>query len=168
MALVTHPVCSAQILYLSVASRFRIKQFVCIALIFITPLPSCSDLPLLAAVNQVSQGIVKGPISGIMGLGFTANSFTNSTPFWQTLASSNQLSAPEFSFFIKRNFDTADTINTTNDGGVMTLGGTNSSFFVNDIDFQDAPAGAQQGFWPQTVTRMLNLFLNGIGLTFTI
>ena len=111
-----------------------------------------------AAVNSVSNNIISGPISGIMGLGFQALSNTQSTPFWQTLLNNGQLANSEMSFYIARNAATVSSNSQETDGGVFTLGGTNSSLFQGDIDFNNFPSGSTPSYWLQTVSQ---LTLNG-------
>jgi cathepsin D len=68
-----------------------------------------------------------------MGLGFNTISALNTTPFWQALYSANQLSEPLFSFYLERYIDQS-TMNTA-PGGVLTLGGTNSSLYQGSIEY---------------------------------
>ncbi|KAF7305775.1 Acid protease [Mycena chlorophos] len=79
--------------------------------------------------NQVSEGLLSGTVSGIMGLAFGAISSTGAVPFWQTLVSKEE------------------------PGGSFILGGTNSSLFQGDIEFLDleSPSGTST-FWLLPVT----------------
>jgi cathepsin D len=113
---------------------------------------------LLAAIDTVTQNIINGPISGIMGLGFQALSQFQNAPVWQNLVSSNKVPSPEFSFFVARQEQNANANDATNPGGTFTLGGTNSSLFTGDIDFQSFPANSVPSFWLQTVSAVT---LNG-------
>lgn len=97
-------------------------------------------------VNSISDGLLAGSVSGIMGLAFGAISATGATPFWQALISSKQLAAPEMAFQLTRfrgtNFQEEEP------GGSFTLGGTNSSLFQGEIDFQPMLTTAGQAtFW---------------------
>ena len=56
-------------------------------------------------------------------------------PFWQALVNDNQLTNPEFPFFITSFVDNASADGEEEPGGVFTLGGTNTTFF-DDPDFQ--------------------------------
>ena len=60
-------------------------------------------------VDQLTSELIDGRISGIMGLAFQGIANTAAPPFWQALvnANLNQLSSPEFSFFITRFVDDA-------------------------------------------------------------
>ncbi|KAJ6586724.1 aspartic peptidase domain-containing protein [Mycena sp. CBHHK59/15] len=54
------------------------------------------------AVTQISNLVIDGPVSGIMGLAFLSASPLNVTPFWQTLSSGGQLLSGEMGFWFKR------------------------------------------------------------------
>jgi cathepsin D len=98
----------------------------------------------LVSVNRLTGGLLDGSVSGIMGLAFSTIASTKSTPFWQALASNNQLSSQELSFWLTRADPTSQS--QVVNGGVFTLGGTNSSLFTGDIDFQNMPT-SQPSFW---------------------
>ncbi|VDC07594.1 unnamed protein product [Peniophora sp. CBMAI 1063] len=112
----------------------------------------------VTGVTTVSNNIISGPVSGIMGLGFQALSNTQSTPFWQSLLNNGQLANSEMSFYIARNAASVTSNDDETNGGVFTLGGTNSTLFQGDIDFNDFPSGSQPSYWLQTVSQ---LTLNG-------
>ncbi len=114
--------------------------------------PPVSDANLCSvAVDGVSNGLIDGQLSGIMGLAFQGIANTGALPFWQALINQNQLTNPEFSFFITR-FLNDPTAQTEEPGGVLTLGGTNSTFFQGNIDFQPLTlTGSTGGFWLQNV-----------------
>jgi cathepsin D len=78
-----------------------------------------------------------------MGLAFATLAKTRATPFWEALATSNQLSSPEMAFWLARsqNLQQEDV-----PGGAFTLGGTNSSLFTGDIEFLNMPTGTP-AFW---------------------
>jgi len=104
------------------------------------------------AVEQVSSGLIDGELSGIMGLAFQGIANSLALPFWQALVNSKQLTNPEFSFFITR-FVNAHNAKTEEPGGVLTFGGTNSTLYQGDIDFQPFTIPANGGsFWLQTVS----------------
>ncbi|KAG6899151.1 hypothetical protein C0993_000224 [Termitomyces sp. T159_Od127] len=97
------------------------------------------------AVDEVSSGLLDGNVSGILGLAFTGLASTKSTPFWLALTNNKQLDSPEFSFFITRFIDDPG-VRREEFGGFFTLGGTNSTLFSGDIDFQKVPSG-DSSFW---------------------
>ena len=85
-------------------------------------------------------------ISGLMGLAFQTIASTGAVPFWQTLLNNDILSSPEMSFFLTR-FNDDSNAQAVEPGGVITLGGTNTSFFTGDIDFQPFPQNLPPTFW---------------------
>ncbi|KAG7098251.1 hypothetical protein E1B28_000213 [Marasmius oreades] len=109
----------------------------------------------LLAVNVVSSGLLDGTVSGILGLGFNTISSTRSTPLWQTLANNGDFSSPDMSFWMTRLRGTTNR-QTEAPGGVMTLGGTNSTLFTGDVEF--LPAVGQPSFW---LLEMKTLTVNG-------
>jgi cathepsin D len=115
------------------------------------------------AVDQTSSGLLDGPVSGIMGLGFQTIASTRAVPFWQALVNANKFAQPLFSFYLTRfSNDTAAT--DLEPGGVLTLGGTNSSLFTGDIEFINMPAGATPSFWLLSLT---GLTVNGKSVSVT-
>ena len=108
---------------------------------------------LVVVVDQITSGLIDGSLAGIMGLAFESISNTQATPFWQALLNNNQFQSPEMSFWITRFLNDASATD-EEPGGVLTLGGTNTTLFTGDIDFQNFPSGTQASFWLQTVTGM--------------
>ncbi|OSX65970.1 hypothetical protein POSPLADRAFT_1177440 [Postia placenta MAD-698-R-SB12] len=88
------------------------------------------------AVDAMDEAFFELNTTGILGLAFQGLSATQSVPFWQALVNAGELSNPEMSFYLIRDdgepFATYDEF-----GGVFTLGGTDSSLFIGDIDYQD-------------------------------
>ena len=98
-------------------------------------------------VEQMTDGLLSGDVSGIMGLAFEALASTRAPPFWQTLVNNNQFTSPEISFWLDRHLDDAGVADEQS-GGVMTLGGTNSSLFTGDIEFISlTTVGTAPTFW---------------------
>jgi cathepsin D len=102
---------------------------------------------LTVAVDRLQSGLLSGQTSGILGLAFSAIARTGGTPFWQSLQSDGQLEAPEFSFWMTR-FNNDPRANDIEDGGVFTLGGTNSSLFSGEIEFLDLETSGTFGTTP--------------------
>jgi cathepsin D len=103
------------------------------------------------AVDDVSSGLIDGELSGIMGLAFVGIANSEALPFWQALVNNNQLTNPEFSFYMTR-FVNNPNARTEEPGGVLTFGGTNSSLFQGNIDFQPFTLPGTGTFWLQTVS----------------
>lgn len=55
-----------------------------------------------AAVDQVSDGLLTSPISGLMGLAFQTIAASGATPFWQNLVESGAWDSPVMSFQLTR------------------------------------------------------------------
>ena len=87
-------------------------------------------------VNQMTDGLLDGETSGIIGLAFQALASTQAVPFWQALLNAGQFAQPEMSFFLTRFLDDRSASN-SEPGGFLTLGGTNSTLFTGDIEFLD-------------------------------
>nr|VWO95028.1 Aspartyl proteinase [Ganoderma boninense] len=97
-------------------------------------------------VEQMTSGLLQGDVSGIMGLAFQSLASTQATPFWQQLVNNNQFASPEISFWLARHLDDSNPQDETA-GGVMTLGGQNSSLFTGDIEFNTLSNANAPSFW---------------------
>ena len=86
-----------------------------------------------------------------MGLAFQGVAVSTALLFWQALINDNLLENPQFSFFITR-FANDTSAQVEEPGGVLTLGGTNTSFYQGDIDFRGFTPPTNGSFWLQTVT----------------
>ncbi|KAJ7762479.1 aspartyl protease [Mycena metata] len=103
------------------------------------------------SVEQTSEGLLSGSVSGIMGLAFVGISSTQTTPFWQGLISASQLEAPLMAFWLTR-FRGANNVKEEEPGGAFTLGGTNSSLFQGDIEFINMAGPSTPTFWLLSVS----------------
>ncbi|KAJ7220700.1 aspartic peptidase domain-containing protein [Mycena pura] len=93
--------------------------------------------------ERMSDGLIDGSVSGLLGLAFQNLAQTGAVPFWQALINDNQLSSPEMSFHLERSSSTSDQ-----PGGTFTLGGTDSSAFTGDIEFHNlASVDGGPQFW---------------------
>ncbi|KAF8881807.1 aspartic peptidase domain-containing protein [Infundibulicybe gibba] len=108
---------------------------------------------IVVLADQFSRYLVRGTVSGIMGLAFGGIANTYGTPFWQGLALGGQLAASEMGFWLTRFTDDPQAAD-NEPGGVFTLGGTNSSLFQGSIDFVDMPTSPElsNAFWMLTLT----------------
>jgi cathepsin D len=82
-----------------------------------------------------------------MGFGFQTIASTKAVPFWQTLFNNKQFSQPSISFWLNRFSDVPTATPEEQNGGALTLGGTNSSLFAGNIEFLDMPSGTTPSFW---------------------
>ncbi|KAG0696968.1 aspartic peptidase domain-containing protein, partial [Suillus ampliporus] len=95
------------------------------------------------AVTSTTTGLIDGDLSGIMGLGFTSISALGTTPFWEALYNASQLAEPLFSFYLERYID--QSVMNTAPGGMLTLGGTNSSLYQGSIEYLSLTG--PQSYW---------------------
>ncbi|VDC07598.1 unnamed protein product [Peniophora sp. CBMAI 1063] len=113
---------------------------------------------IFVGVTQISDGLIDGSLGGLFGLGFQSLSASGALPFWQALVNAGELDSPDMSFYFTRHLDDATSSTETDPGGTFTLGGTNSSFYQGDIEFNAFPDGTEPSFWLQTVS---SLTVNG-------
>jgi hypothetical protein len=57
---------------------------------------------VFAICNQVSQGLLNDPVSGLLGLGWNTIASSGATPMWQTLAGSGAWDSPVMAFQLTR------------------------------------------------------------------
>lgn len=98
----------------------------------------------------MGSDLVTGTVSGILGMGFTSIASTNAVPFWEALYNANQFSEPYFSFWVER-WGNDSKATDTEPGGVLTLGGANTTLFSGSIEFIDMPSGSTPGYWLQNI-----------------
>jgi cathepsin D len=101
---------------------------------------------IIVNVQQTTNALLDGSVAGIMGLAFQGLASTKAVPFWQALLNNNQLSSPEMSFWLTR-FVNDNDAKAEEPGGVLTLGGRNTSLFTGDVQFLNMPSGVTPSFW---------------------
>jgi cathepsin D len=84
-----------------------------------------------------------------MGLGFASISALQTTPFREALYNANDLAEPLFSFYLERYVNQANQISAA-PGGVLTLGGTNSSLYNGSIEYLNLTGPSS--YWLLTVS----------------
>jgi cathepsin D len=57
---------------------------------------------VFAVCEQVSDGLLLSPVSGLLGLGFESIASTRATPFWETLVEDNAWDEPVMAFHLTR------------------------------------------------------------------
>lgn len=67
-------------------------------------------------------------------------------PLWQAMINAGDWSAPEMGFYLTRYLDDAEATD-IEPGGVLTLGGTNSSLYTGAIEYIDMPSDIEQSYW---------------------
>ncbi|GAA6005461.1 hypothetical protein JCM10207_002989 [Rhodosporidiobolus poonsookiae] len=98
-----------------------------------------------AVVEQVSEGILTGEISGLMGLGWQPLAASRVTPFWQNLYSASALPFPGFGVSLSRFIDVANA-SAIEPGGSITFGYLNASLYSSAINYVPIPSGAES-YW---------------------
>ncbi|KAM0755531.1 acid protease [Meredithblackwellia eburnea MCA 4105] len=99
---------------------------------------------IFAAVTD-SFNVVSDGVSGILGLGWQPLATSKATPLVQAIANGGQLPEQSFSFAMTRFANISSAYNKAEPGGIMTLGGTNSSLFTGDINFNSLTSSGS--FW---------------------
>ena len=97
----------------------------------------------------MTTGLTNGPVSGLMGLAFQVLASTGAVPFWQAATNAKLLNSPEMSFFIARDLNPQSETSLAY-GGVFTLGGTNTTFFSGNIEYN--PLVSTPSFWLLSLT----------------
>ncbi|KAF8828524.1 hypothetical protein HHX47_DHR3000184 [Lentinula edodes] len=117
-------------------------------------------LVCIVLADELTSGLLDGPVSGIMGLGFEAIASTDSTPFWQALVNAGDLSSPEMSFWLARESSSTLTVQSESvslgsssqlsaiDTGTTLIGGPTDAVqnFYSSIEGSSTVEG-QQGFF---------------------
>lgn len=84
-----------------------------------------------ASCQEVTEGLLAGPVSGIMGLGFEKIASSNTTPWWENLAKIGQLgSNQEMGFAFTRFLHYASSENVVMPGGVASFGSANQTLYT--------------------------------------
>ena len=77
--------------------------------------------PTSGLCDQLSDGLLIQPVSGLMGLAWQALSSSGATPFWQALYQNNVLDEPLMAFYLTR-YQNVTGAKAQEPGGVFTLG----------------------------------------------
>lgn len=108
---------------------------------------------VFAVCDDVSDGLLNDPVSGLMGLAWNTIASSGAKPFWQTLAEKSGVwDEPLMAFQLTR-FNNDSSAKSEEHGGSFTLGFTNSSLFTGDIEYHDIPSGAET-YWIQPLTTL--------------
>lgn len=108
-----------------------------------------------AVAEEVSSGLTSSAMEGIMGMGFQKLAASGEPPFWVAA------NVDTFSFYLERASLTSP--NQEQPGGIFTLGGTNSSLYQGDINYNPL---IQELYWMVQLgaagTRGSNVNLDGL------
>ena len=105
-----------------------------------------------ATTDEVTEGVLSDPVSGIVGLGWQGISAARIMPFWQVLAEEGLLSEPLMSFQLTR-FNNDSQVQQLEPGGTFTLGATNTSLYTGDIEYQNL-VGNGNTYWLLEITTL--------------
>ena len=97
-------------------------------------------------IDRIPVDFVRGSTAGILGLAWESLAATGATPFWQTLADSGTLAAPEMSFWFTRLISDSRTPG-EEFGGTFTLGGRNKTLYTGDVEFLPLITFSGQKTW---------------------
>jgi cathepsin D len=97
-----------------------------------------------AVCDQLAQGTLNAPASGIMGLGFQQLAASGATPFWQVLAEGSTFQKKVFTFQLARSGGSSTTSSIA-PGGIFTLGQLDSSQYTGSVKYVDL--SGSEGYW---------------------
>jgi cathepsin D len=98
------------------------------------------------SVDQTTDGIFDGSITGFLGLAFQSLAVTQAVPFWQALVNNNLFASPEMSFWLTRYLNDTNA-QTDEPGGILTLGGANTTLYSGNIEFLNMSSSSTQSYW---------------------
>jgi len=81
--------------------------------------------------DEISDGLLIQPVSGLMGLAWQSLSSSGVTPFWQALYQNNVLDEPLMAFYLTR-FQNVSGGKEQESGGVFTLGLPSLEYLTTD------------------------------------
>lgn len=89
------------------------------------------------ATSEPGDTFVYSPFDGIMGMGFKAIAVDDVTPPWYNMIDQRLVDNKVFSFYLARD-------GTSDDGGVMVLGGNDDSHYKGDFTYVPV---SEKGYW---------------------
>ena len=122
-----------------------------------------ASLSLSRSFSGVAQGQALtrcGSTSSRTGLGWQPLAASSVTPFWQNLYQANALPFPGFGVSLTRYIDVANA-SAIEPGGSLTFGYLNASLYSSEISYLDIPTG-MESYW---VVRMDAIAVNGTNAT---
>ncbi|KAJ6607475.1 acid protease [Mycena sp. CBHHK59/15] len=104
---------------------------------------------VFAVCDQVTDGLLTDPVSGLLGLAWQSIASSGATPLWETLASGGSWDSPLMAFQLTRylNQSRAQTLEA---GGTFTMGFVNTSLYTGDIEYIDMPTSTSYWILPIT------------------
>jgi cathepsin D len=93
---------------------------------------------------MANKSLIKGSVSGVLGLGFEEHAKPNGTSILRALVQDDRLPSPVMSFSFSRTQNIVTTADTKEPSGTFTLGGTNPSLYTGEIEYLPVEAS---GSW---------------------
>ncbi|KAF8074696.1 aspartic peptidase A1 [Lyophyllum atratum] len=101
--------------------------------------------------DDVSNGLLNNPVSGLLGLAFKSIASSGATPFWQTLVAGGAWDSPVMGFQLTRHIADPDS-QSVEFGGTFTMGAVNKTLYTGDIEYVDLATTAS--FWILPLTSL--------------
>ncbi|KJA15228.1 hypothetical protein HYPSUDRAFT_48541 [Hypholoma sublateritium FD-334 SS-4] len=99
---------------------------------------------VFAVCDEVSDGLLSAPVSGLLGLGFQTIAASGASPLWETLVSGGAWDSPIMAFQLTR-FLNDSSAAAEEFGGSFSMGFANTSLYTGDIDYVSMPV--QGSYW---------------------
>ncbi|KAG8929641.1 hypothetical protein FRC02_005272 [Tulasnella sp. 418] len=103
-------------------------------------------------VNRITQGLIRDPMSGLMGLAFSTIAASRAVPFWENLVRNSAWDQPLMAFHLTR-FGEVRGAQRLEYGGSFDMGFTNQSLYTGDIEYTSIPDGAES-YWLIPMTQI--------------
>ncbi|KDE02625.1 hypothetical protein MVLG_06834 [Microbotryum lychnidis-dioicae p1A1 Lamole] len=113
-----------------------------------------------AVVDTITNDLLSGNMSGLLGLGWQPLAASGATPFWENLNNAGVLPFPGFAVQLTR-FVNVSSAKTVEPGGLLTFGYLNTSLYRGDIHYTSIPSG-MQSYW---VIPMAAVSISGVNVT---
>lgn len=102
--------------------------------------------------DQIANGLLTYPVSGLLGLAFETIASSGVTPFWEALVSGGAWDQPVMAFHLTR-FTNISDAKDLEPGGSFTMGFLDSSLYTGDIDYNEIPGG-KGTYWIQQMSSL--------------
>ncbi|TCD65054.1 hypothetical protein EIP91_003292 [Steccherinum ochraceum] len=101
---------------------------------------------VLAVVANMSENMLRTPVSGLLGLAFPNIATSHAVPFWLNVAAQpGFLDVALMGFHLTRYLDDVSA-RSSEPGGTFSFGAVNTSLYTGEIDYVDIPED-RVGYW---------------------
>ncbi|KAG2011374.1 aspartyl protease [Coprinopsis cinerea AmutBmut pab1-1] len=104
---------------------------------------------VFAVCEQVSDGLLQSPVSGLLGLAFETIASSRAMPFWESLVTEGAWDEPLMAFHLTRYLNVTN-VQALEPGGSFSMGFANTSLYTGDIDYVDLPT--EGTYWILPIT----------------